>query len=70
MKAKIEVIIRDEQGNIMGQMAPQTMDLGHQSLDEIEGAVEEWRRKVLPDLEAELLSAAQNRFAEEKKTCP
>ncbi len=68
MKAKIEVIIRDEQGNVLGQMAPQTMDLGTQSLHDIEGAVEDWRRKALPDIEAELLKAAQSQFDKQKKT--
>ena len=68
MKAKIEVIIRDEQGKVIGQLDPETMDLGYQSLHEIEGAVEQWRRRILPDIEAELLSAAQSEFVAEKKT--
>ena len=50
MKAKIEVIIRDEQGNVIGQMDPQPMNLGNQSLDEIEGALEDWRRRALPEI--------------------
>ena len=68
MKAKIEVIIRDEQGKVIGQLEPQPMDLGRQSLHDIEGAVEQWRRKALPDIEAELLSAAQREFVVAKKT--
>ena len=44
------------------------MDLGRQSLHEIEGAVEQWRQKALPDIEAELLSAAQREFVAQKKT--
>jgi len=67
MKATIEIIIRDEQGNLIGQMAPKMMDLGCQSLHEIEGAVENWRHKILPDIEAELLSAAQHQFVEQEK---
>jgi hypothetical protein len=67
MKAKIEITIRDEQGNLIGQMDPQMMDLGRQSLHEIEGAVEDWRHKVLPDIEAKLLSAAQQQFVEQEK---
>jgi hypothetical protein len=43
------------------------MDLGRQSLHDIEGAVEQWRRKALPDIEAELLSAAQREFVAQKK---
>jgi hypothetical protein len=68
MKAKIEVIIRDEQGQVIGQLEPQTMELGRQSLHDIEGAVEQWRGSALPDIEAELLSAAQAEFVEQKKT--
>lgn len=67
MKAKIEVIIRDEQGKVIGQLEPQAMDLGRQSLHDIEGAVEQWRRRALPDIEAELLSAAQMKFVAQKK---
>jgi len=67
MKAKIEVTIRDEAGNVIGQLDPQTLDLGQQRLHDIEGAVEDWRRQVLPDIEAELLSAAQQQFNEQKK---
>jgi hypothetical protein len=44
------------------------MDIGRQSLHDIEGAVEQWRRRVLPDIEAELLRAAQSEFEEQKKT--
>jgi hypothetical protein len=67
MKAKIEVIIRDEKGDVIGQLEPQAMDLGRQSLHDIEGAVEQWRRRALPDIEAELLSAAQMEFVAQKK---
>jgi hypothetical protein len=67
MKATIEIIIRDEQGNLIGQMDPKMMDLGCQSLHEIEGVVENWRHKILPDIEAELLSAAQHQFVEQEK---
>jgi hypothetical protein len=62
MKAKSEVIIRDEQGKVIGQLAGQSMDLGRQSLHDIEGAVEQWRQRALPDIEAELLSVAQREF--------
>ena len=68
MKAKIEVIIRDEQGKVIGQLDPETMDWGRQTLHELEGAVEQWRRRALPDIEAELLSAAQSEFVTQKKT--
>jgi hypothetical protein len=67
MKAKIEVTIRDEAGNVIGQLDPQTLDVGTPSLHNIEGAVEAWRKQALPDIEAELLNTAQTEFIEEKK---
>jgi len=67
MKAKIEVIIRDEEGKVLGQLDSQAIEIGQQSLHDIEGGVEEWRRKALPDIEAELLKAAQSDFEERKK---
>jgi hypothetical protein len=42
---------------------------GNQSLHEIEGAVENWRQQVLPEIEASLLTGAQSQFTQEiKKT--
>ncbi len=67
MKAKIEVTIRDDAGNVIGQLDPQMLDLGKQSLHDIEGAIEAWRQKALPDIESALLSASQQQFVEEKK---
>jgi len=43
------------------------MDLGSQSLHDIEGAVEDWRQKVLPDMEADLLDKAQSQFTQQAK---
>ncbi len=41
-------MIEDEQGNVIRQSVAQPLELGQQSLHEIEGAVETWRRQVLP----------------------
>jgi len=46
MRAKVELVIRDEDGNILSQLDPYLMDLGSQSLHDIEGAVENWRQKI------------------------
>jgi len=51
MKAKVKLVIQDEEGNILSQL--DLPDLGSQSLHDIEGAVEDWRQKVLPDMEAD-----------------
>jgi len=67
MKAKVEVAIRDEAGNILSQLVPHEIDLGTQSLDDIEGAVENWRKQALPEIEANLLEQAQTQFTQQKK---
>ncbi len=60
-------MIRDEEENILSQMDSYLMELGSQSLQEIEGAVEDWRQKVLPDIEADLLNRAQTKFTQQLK---
>jgi len=67
MKAKVELVIRDESGNILSQLDPYWMELGCQSLHDIEGAVENWRQKILPDIEAGLLNHAQSQFTQPAK---
>jgi hypothetical protein len=67
MRARVEVVIRDEEGNILSQLAPAWMDLRAQSLHDIEGAVETWRQQALPEIEADLLTQAQSQFTQEIK---
>ena len=67
MRARVEVVIRDEEGNIVSQLAPSWMDLGSQSLHDIEGAVENWKQQALPEIEASLLTGAQSQFTQEIK---
>ena len=43
------------------------MKLSSLSLRGVESAVERWRRKVLPKVEAILLEAAQQKFTEAQK---
>jgi len=59
-------VIQDEEGNILS--LDYLMDLGSQSLHDIEGAVEDWRQKVLPDMEADLLDKAQSQFTQGQKS--
>lgn len=59
MRARVEIVIRDEVGNILSQLAPQQIDLGKQSLHEIEGAVENWKQQALPEIEVSLLNQAR-----------
>ena len=67
MRARVEVVIRDEAGNIVSQLAPHEIDLKNQSLHEIEGAVENWKQQALPEIEASLLTEAPNQFTQEIK---
>lgn len=59
--ARIEIIIRDEQGNIINQATQQRYELGSDlnNLNEIERAVEQFKQAMLPALEADLLSQHQ-----------
>ncbi len=66
--ASIEVIIRDDQGNIISQGNAKQVDLRHANLDTIETAVEDWRKQALPEIEAHLLRQAQNVFTAGGKT--
>jgi hypothetical protein len=68
--ATIEVIIRDDEGNVIGNEDKRiyTIGIGKTSFHEIEGAVEQFKRKALPDIEAELLEAAQKGYTRKKKT--
>lgn len=67
MRAKVKLEIQDEAGNILSQCDPYWMELGSQSLHDIEGAVENWKQKVLPDMEVELLNQAQEQFSQQVK---
>lgn len=65
----IELIIRDDEGNLIDSRSVNkyTLNWGKQSFHEIEGAVEEFKRNMLPDVEADLLKAAQATFIKDKK---
>ena len=59
MKAKI--VLCDDQGNVLpdSSATAYSFELGGQTLNEIEQAVEQFRCQALPELEAELLKSAQ-----------
>lgn len=67
MKLTVEFVIRDEIGNIVSQNNPFAMEIGTQSLHDIEGGVEQMKQKVLPEIEATLLTYAQNEFTKTEK---
>ena len=67
--ATIEVTLRDEQGNVIGSSASliYQIDLGEQTLHEIEGEVERFKQQALPELEQIFLEQAQTLFTQSKK---
>ena len=65
--AKVEIIIKDEEGKELTRLQSIDLELGSQSLTEIEKAVEKLKQKMLPEISSELLSKAQREFTEEQK---
>ena len=65
----IELILREDNGQIMGEQSVKKypLDWKTQSFHAIEGAVENFKQVGLPDIEASLLEAAQSAFIEDKK---
>lgn len=66
--ASIEVIIRDDDGNIISQKPAKQVNLKNANLDSIEADVEQWRKDTLPEIESELLQQAQTEFTTGEKT--
>ncbi|MGR3279507.1 hypothetical protein ACSYAD_31045 [Acaryochloris marina NIES-2412] len=67
MKAKI--VLCDDDGNVLPNSSSTAYDfeLGGQTLDEIEQAVEQFRCQALPELEANILQSAQQQHTEDFK---
>ena len=63
--ATIEIIIRDDKGRVLGTKYydDQEFDIGSGSFHEIEGAVETFKQKALPEIEHTLLEHQQTRFS-------
>jgi hypothetical protein len=59
--ARIRIILEDDQGRELNEAGTRVYELGKDldSLHEIEGALERFRRQVLPELTAELLAEVQ-----------
>ena len=65
--AKIEIIIKDSRGEELTRLQSIDLELGSQSLNEIETALEKLKQKMLPEISSELLSQAQREFTKKKK---
>ncbi len=68
--ATIEIIIRDEDGNIMESQARKKykLDLGNQSFNAIEAAIGTFKNIALPDVKSDLLKDAQDNFIKKTTT--
>ena len=67
--ATIEIIIRDNEGNIINEKTKKEhkLDIGNGKFHNIEGAVEMFKKEVLADIEADLLISQQNKYVEDIK---
>ena len=70
--ARIKITIQDTDGDVIQEIAQREyeLDLGQGTLAEIEGAVDEFKKRALVEIEKAFLVAAQARFVEDqKKAC-
>lgn len=67
--ARVRIILEDDHGLPLSNEAEQVYALPGpcDTLDSIEEAVEEWRKKALPDIEKALLTQAQQQAIAKKK---
>lgn len=65
--ASIEIIVRDDQGQIIRQIVDDQVVLPELSLDGVETAVEHWRRQAIKEVSASLLANAQQSFTAAQK---
>ena len=64
---QIEIIIKNDQGQEISRLQSLNIELGNQTLNEIETAVEKIKQKILPEISKSLLGEAQREFTEQKK---
>ena len=65
----IELVLRDDHNQVIGQqpIRKYPLSLKSPSFHDIEGAVENFKKTALPDIELALLEAAQSAFIQDKK---
>lgn len=65
----LEIILRDDAGQAIDgrSVKKYPLDCKMKTFHDIENAVETFKRNALPDIEADLLEAAQKVFIEDKK---
>jgi hypothetical protein len=67
--ARVRIILEDDNGQPLKAVAEHSYPLPGpcNTLDAIETAVEEWRKKALPEIEKALLTNVQNEAIAKKK---
>ena len=67
--ATIEIIIRDKDGQVLNRVTAESYELGQElsTLSEIEGAIDQLKKELLPALEADLLTHQQQKSIAELK---
>ena len=67
--ATIEIIIRDEDDQVLNRVTAESYELGQEltTLSEIEGAIDQLKNRLLPALEADLLTHQQQKTIVELK---
>jgi hypothetical protein len=67
--ATIEIIIRDEDDQVLNRVTAESYELGQElaTLREIEGAIDQLKNRLLPALEADLLTHQQQKTIAELK---
>ena len=64
---KIEIIVKDEKGNQLGQLESRELEVVSYRLETIERSVEELKKEMLPEITKCLLEKGQREFREDKK---
>lgn len=61
--ASIEIIVRDDEGNIINHKTQKSYDLGLgiNRISLIEGALEEFKREILPEITYDILADSQSK---------
>ncbi|MDJ0727190.1 MAG: hypothetical protein QNJ38_18985 [Prochloraceae cyanobacterium] len=65
--AKIKIIIENDEGKTISKLKFLDLELGNKTLYEIEREVEKFKKKMLPEIEKQLLLDAQKEFSRKEK---
>ena len=64
---KIEIILKDDEGKTISKVKSLDLQLGNNTIYEIEREVEKFKQEMLPEISKELLLQSQKKFTKEEK---